>query len=259
MNPDTMPSHAVDIRSCTTQAEFGECVGLERAVWNFADLDIVTADLLLMAARTGGQVLGAFDRGRMIGFLYSVPALRDKLVYLHSHMLAVLPAFQNQGIGRQLKLAQRDEALSRDIKLIEWTFDPLEVRNAHFNITRLGAIVRRYEPNLYGITSSPLHRGIPTDRLLAEWWLDSSRVNALLTGHYENHAAERAIAFPEPTPESALEVQTKLRNEFRESFREGLVVTRFERGKGSGTYWLERPAPGSEHSAVSTRHSAPGQ
>lgn len=229
---------AVEIRGCTTQAEFNQCVGLERAVWHFADLDIVSADLLLIAAKTGGQVLGAFDGGRMIGFLYSVPALRGKLVYLHSHMLAVLPEYQNQGIGRQLKLAQRDEAISRDINLIEWTFDPLEIRNAHFNITRLGAIVRRYEPNLYGLTSSPLHRGIPTDRLFAEWWLDSERVKALLSGHSENHAADRKITFPEPTPQTALQIQAKLRQEFRESFHQGLVVTGFERGKGSGTYWL---------------------
>lgn len=233
--------HAVEIRGCTTPSEFNDCVGLQRAVWHFADLDIVAADLLLLAAKTGGQMMGAFDRGRMIGFAYSVPALREKLVYLHSHMLAVLPEYQDQGIGRQLKLAQRDDALSRDIKLIEWTFDPLEIRNAHFNIARLGAIARRYEPDMYGITSSPLHRGIPTDRLFAEWWLDSERVKAVLSGrHHENRAAERAISFPEPTPESALEIQSKLRMEFRESFNKGLVVTGFERGKRSGTYWLER-------------------
>ena len=229
---------AVEIRACTTHFEFNDCVALQRAVWHFADLDIVTPDLLLLTAKTGGQVLSAFDRGRMIGFAYSVPALREKLVYLHSHMLAVLPEYQNRGIGRQLKLAQRDEALSRDIKLIEWTFDPLEIRNAHFNIARLGAIVRRYEPNLYGITSSPLHRGIPTDRLFAEWWLDSERVKAVLGGHHESREAERAISFPEPTPETALEIQAKLRKEFQESFAQGLVVTGFERGKGSGKYCL---------------------
>src|SRR5690242_19079522 len=108
------PGRGVEIRACTSNSEFNECVGLQRAVWHFADLDIVTPDLLLVTAKTGGQVLGAFDGGRMIGFMYSVPALRDKLVYLHSHMLAVLPEYQNQGIGRRLKLAQRDEALSRD-------------------------------------------------------------------------------------------------------------------------------------------------
>jgi len=236
MNPD----RAVEIRSCTTHVEFNECVALQRSVWHFADLDIVTADLLLLAAKTGGQVLGAYDGERMIGFAYSVPALRGKLVYLHSHMVAVLPEYQNQGVGRKLKLAQREEALSRDIKLIEWTFDPLETRNAHFNIARLGVVIRRYEPDLYGITSSPLHRGIPTDRLFAEWWLDSERVKARLAGHPDNQAKDRGITFVEPKPETSLEIQTKLRKEFQESFREGLVVTGFERAHGKGTYWLSR-------------------
>ena len=136
--------------------------------------------------------------------------------------------------------AQRDEALSRDIKLIEWTFDPLEVRNAPFNIARLGAIVRRYEPDLYGITSSPLHRGIPTDRLFAEWWLDSERVKAAVAGHQQNINKERGITFAEPTPDTALQIQARLRTEFKESFAEGFLLTGFERGQGSGTYWLER-------------------
>ena len=235
-----MPGCAVQIRGCTTHADFNECVALQRAVWHFADLDIVTADLLLLAAKTGGQVLGAFDEQRMIGFAYSVPALRGKLVYLHSHMVAVLPEYQNQGVGRLLKLAQRDEALSRDIRLIEWTFDPLEIRNAHFNIARLGVVIRRYEPDLYGITSSPLHRGIPTDRLFAEWWLDSEPVKGLLAGHPENRRKDRAITFAEPTADTSLAIQAKLRKEFQESFREGLVVTGFERGEGKGTYWLSR-------------------
>jgi predicted GNAT superfamily acetyltransferase len=240
MKVEMTQGRAVQIRGCTTHGEFNDCVGLQRAVWHFADLDIVTADLLLLAAKTGGQVLGAFDGQRMIGFAYSVPALHDKLVYLHSHMVAVLPEYQNQGVGRQLKLAQREEALSRDINLIEWTFDPLEMRNAYFNIGRLGVVIRRYEPDLYGITSSPLHRGIPTDRLFAEWWLDSERVKAILAGHRENSAKDRSITFAEPTPERALAIQAKLRKEFQESFREGLVITGFERGEGKGTYWLSR-------------------
>src|SRR5207248_9215017 len=107
LNLKVMPGRAVEIRGCTTHLEFNECVALQRAVWHFADLDIVTADLLLLAAKTGGQVLGAFDGGQVIGFAYSVPALRSRLVYLHSHMVAVVPEHQSQGIGRQLKLAQR--------------------------------------------------------------------------------------------------------------------------------------------------------
>src|SRR6202012_2433270 len=100
--------------------------------------------------------------------------------YLHSHMLAVLPEYRNAGLGRRLKLAQRDDALSRGFDLMEWTFDPLEIKNAYFNLERLGAIARRYNVNQYGITSSPLQGGLPTDRLVAEWWLKSKRVEQLL-------------------------------------------------------------------------------
>ena len=232
------PEQAVTVRACNTLSEFSDCVTLQREVWHFSDLDIVTADLLLLTAKTGGQVFGAFDGKRMIGFAYAVPALREKLVYLHSHMVAVLPEYQNRGIGRLLKLAQREEALSRDIKLIEWTFDPLEIRNAYFNIVRLGVVIRRYQPDLYGITSSPLHRGLPTDRLFAEWWLESERVKAILSGRGDVCAKDRAITFAAPSPETARGIQAKLREEFQESFRQGLVVTRFERSEGRGTYWL---------------------
>src|SRR6201987_2077827 len=119
----------------------------------------------------------------MVGFTMALVGIHGKTPYLHSHMTGVLPEYRARKIGRALKLFQREEALSRDIRLIEWTFDPLEMRNAHFNLNRLGAIARRYEPNLYGITSSPLHRGLATDRLVAEWYLDSPRVLAALDGH----------------------------------------------------------------------------
>src|SRR5205823_11777737 len=90
--------------------------------------------------------------------------------------------YRDRGVGRMLKLFQRDEALGRGIRLIEWTFDPLELKNAHFNLNRLGAICRHYIPNLYGVTTSPLHRGMATDRLVAEWHLDSPRVVAAIGG-----------------------------------------------------------------------------
>ena len=236
-------ARGVEIKACTTNSEFSECVGLQRAVWQFADLDIVTPDLLVVTAKTGGQVLGAFDHGRMIGFLYSVPALRDKLVYLHSHMLAVLPEYQNQGIGRRLKLAQRDEALSREIKLIEWTFDPLELKNAFLNIEKLGAIVRRYNPNQYGTTSSPLHGGLPTDRCIAEWWIASPRAAGQRAAHPET--AER-ISYPADIariraeePARAREIQQANAEKFLDAFARGLAVTGFARTETEGTYLLE--------------------
>ena len=133
----------------------------------------------MVAKRIGGQVIGAFDGDTQIGFAMSLPGYRDGKPYLHSHMLAVLPQYRNEGIGRRLKLAQRDDAIARGFDLMEWTLNPLEIRNAHLNIARLGAIVRRYEPNFYGPSSSPLQGGLPTDRLYAEWWLRSSRVASI--------------------------------------------------------------------------------
>src|ERR1700744_2673954 len=137
--------------------------------------------MFLLEMKIGGQVVGAcVPGGKMIGFAMALPAYRDGMPYLHSHMLAVLPEYRNAGLGRRLKLAQRDDALSRGFDLMEWTFDPLEIKNAYFNLERLGAIARRYNVNQYGITSSPLQGGLPTDRLVAEWWLKSKRVEQLL-------------------------------------------------------------------------------
>ncbi len=97
---------------------------------------------------------------------------------MHSHMMGVLPEYQNQGIGHALKMRQKEDALARGIDLIEWTFDPLDMKNAYFNVERLGAIVRRYVRNQYGVSSSMLHGGLPTDRCVAEWWIAKDRVKA---------------------------------------------------------------------------------
>jgi len=123
--------------------------------------------MFVVAEKVGGQVMGAFAGGQMIGFALSVPGTRSGHVYLHSHMLAVAKEHRNGGLGRRLKLLQREDALARGIELIEWTFDPLEIKNAYLNIEKLGAIARRYNINQYGITSSPLQGGLPSDRLIA--------------------------------------------------------------------------------------------
>src|SRR5260370_30838609 len=134
--------------------------------------------MFVVEAHSGGQGLGGFDGDKLIGYTLSVVGLRDGAVYLHSHMTGVDADYRNQGVGRMLKLFQRDEALGRGIRLIVWTFDPLEIRNAHFNLNRLGAICRQYCENLYGVTTSPLHRGFPTDRLVAGGDLGSARAVA---------------------------------------------------------------------------------
>ena len=170
----------IQIRKCTTLPDFHRCVEIQRAVWGESDLETEPYITFVVANQTGGQVLGAFDGPTMVGFTMALVGVRGSTPYLHSHMTGVLPEYRDRKIGRALKLFQREEALSRDIRLIEWTFDPLETRNAHFNLNRLGAIVRTYIPNFYGVTTSPLHRNLPTDRLLAEWHLDSARVIAAI-------------------------------------------------------------------------------
>lgn len=158
-----------------------QCLEIQRLAWGFSDADILPIRSLLICSKIGGQVFGAVDDdGQVLGFLNAFPGYRDGKVYLHSNMMGVRPEYQNHGIGRQLKLAQREEALSRGIELVEWTFDPLEVRNARINLELLGAICRTYLANFYGVSSSRLHGGLPTDRLVAEWHLNSSRVKSRL-------------------------------------------------------------------------------
>src|ERR1700732_89269 len=147
-----------DVRPLTELAEFRNAVQLQKEIWGFEDMDVLPLRFFVVATKIGGQALGAFHRDRMIGFCMAVPGLRPGgKSYLHSHMLGVLPEFRNAGVGRKMKLAQREEALTRGIDLIEWTFDPLELKNAYFNIERLGAIVRHYRPNQYGTSTSTLH------------------------------------------------------------------------------------------------------
>ena len=176
------PKTEVQIRTLTELPEFDLCVGIETAVWGYDPADIIPRRMFLLAQRIGGQVLGAYVRDVMAGFAMALPGYRNGHPYLHSHMVGVLPKYRNLGLGRTLKLAQRDDALKRGIKLMEWTFDPLEIKNAHLNIARLGAIVRRYKRNFYGPSSSPLQGGLPTDRVYAEWWLESRRVCGVLAG-----------------------------------------------------------------------------
>src|SRR5664279_1725322 len=177
-----MPEQIVTIRPCHTIEEFDEMVELEFRVWEFGERDVVPSQMYVVAAKIGGQIFGAFVDGKMAGFVLAYPGIRDGKSYLHSHMAAVLPEFRDLGIGRLLKLAQRDDALARGISLMEWTFDPLQPRNAYFNLCRLGVVVRRYLIDVYGSTSSPLHAGLPTDRLVAEWHIDSQRVRDIVGG-----------------------------------------------------------------------------
>jgi GNAT superfamily N-acetyltransferase len=133
----------VELRACHGIEDFRACVALQKEVWNFTDAELVPLRMFVVADKVGGQVMGAFDGNTLVGFALSVPGTRSGHIYLHSHMLAVRKDHRNSGLGRRLKMMQREEALARGIELIEWTFDPLEIKNAYLNIEKLGAIARR--------------------------------------------------------------------------------------------------------------------
>jgi predicted GNAT superfamily acetyltransferase len=229
----------IELRRCHGIEDFRACVTLQKEVWNFTDAELVPLRMFVVADKVGGQVMGAFEGETMVGFALSVPGTRSGHIYLHSHMLAVRKDHRNGGLGRQLKLMQREDALARGIELIEWTFDPLEIKNAYLNIEKLGAIVRRYNINQYGITSSPLQGGLPSDRLIAEWWLKSKRVERLLA-EGKNAAGKTVTSISVPaqiyewkaSPETrgrAKQVQEGNREQFLKAFANGLAVLNYYR------------------------------
>ncbi len=254
----------ISIHSCAGMAELEACVQLQIATWGYDEADAIPRKSFLLAQKIGGQVIGAFDSdvkvdaatgpdGSLVGFAMSLPGVKSTpqgpQPYLHSHMLAVRASHRNRGLGAQLKWEQRREALSRGVRHMEWTFDPLEIKNAFLNIHRLGVMAREYRVNFYGVSSSRLQGGLPTDRLLAEWELDSPRVEALLA---RRPAAARAIEIrilvpvsidqwkaSEATRERALAVQLENQKNFQQAFSQGLAVVGFSRDTdGNGVYEL---------------------
>ncbi len=276
------------IRPCKGFEELQACVDLQVEVWGYCEGDVIPRRAFLVAQKIGGQVIGAFEErqgsgirdqgsaegrqgagnreqglaGEMVGFALALPGVKTgvrsdhglPISYLHSHMLAVKEGYRNQSIGRRLKLAQREDALARGIKRIEWTFDPLEIKNAFLNIRKLGAVVRSYEENFYGASSSRLQGGLQTDRLVAEWWLDSPRVVAAIEGVESKWTAQSgtdgAMSIQVPAEiyawksEEALRplaaaVQAENRRFFQEAFKAGLAVVGYERTeRGVGIFRL---------------------
>jgi len=166
------------IRDLTTIEECRQVAALEKDIWGYTDAeDVVPPPVLIVSIKRGGVLLGAFDeRGELKGFVYSIPAVKDGRLTQWSHMLGVTRDARDAGLGLRLKLAQRDRSLAMGIDLIEWTYDPLQALNAHLNLTKLGVVVEEYEENIYGVSSSPLHAGSPTDRFVAEWRLSAPHV-----------------------------------------------------------------------------------
>jgi predicted GNAT superfamily acetyltransferase len=244
----------IAIRKCDSLDEFRACVALQKEVWNFDDVDMVPLRMFVVSYKIGGQIIGAFDVGKndeLVGFAFSIPGERGGRPYLHSHMLAVRERWRDHGLGRRLKLAQRDDAVLRGFELMEWTFDPLEIKNAHLNLVRLGAIARRYSVNHYGSSSSPLQGGLPTDRLVAEWWLKSRRVSNLLDrSQAPEFKIEKKISVPAEVyawkssaaeRAKAAEVQKRNREQLLGAFSQGLTALGYERdAAGNGAFLLGR-------------------
>ncbi len=250
----------IEIRRCEGIDEFDACVQLQIETWGYDESDLTPRKTFLLAQKIGGQVIGAFDgelgakaAQTLVGFAMSLPGIKQiqngPQPYLHSHMLAVRASQRNRGIGAQLKWEQRREALSRGIRHMEWTFDPLQIANAFLNIHRLGAVSRAYLVDFYGVSSSRLQGGLPTDRLLAEWELDSPRVEVI---HARLPAAvedfQERIVVPaqidrwkasEASRQQARAVQLENRQKFQAAFSRGLAVLGFSRdAEGNGVFQL---------------------
>ncbi|MGH9628983.1 MAG: GNAT family N-acetyltransferase [Bryobacteraceae bacterium] len=237
----------IEVRELSASVDLAEAVRLQKEIWGFQDFELLPVRLFVVATKVGGQVLGAYDGSKMIGFCLSIPGLKPAGVsYLHSHMMGVLAEYRNRGVGRLLKLRQREDALTRGIRLIEWTFDPLELKNAFFNIERLGAVVRRYVLNQYGTTSSHLHGGLPTDRAVAEWHVASRRVESTIEQRQvplsrveARIEVDAGIAEIRQTdPKRARAIQSVVSEQFLACFNRGLTVIGFEKSPAAGTYLL---------------------
>lgn len=240
---------SIVVRALNSQDEFRDAVELQKVIWQFKDMDLLPRRLFVVATKVGGQAFGAYDGDHMVGFALAIPGMKQGYGgYLHSHMVGVAASHRNQGVGRMLKLAQRDDALARGVDLMEWTFDPLEIKNAFFNIERLGAIVRRYVLNQYGISTSVLHTGLPTDRCVAEWWMRSERVVKALAGErFERGEIEARIQVPSDIeeirmkePVRAREIQGVISEQFGNAFDRGLTVIGFTRSEATSDYLLGR-------------------
>ncbi|HET7841608.1 MAG TPA: acetyltransferase [Terriglobia bacterium] len=245
------PLSEYTFRPCRTRDELATCVAIQKVIWGYAESEVYPLRLFINLTKIGGHVLGAFTPSNvLVGFVASMPAWHGRKRYFHSLSLGVLAAHENRGLGRALKLAQREESLRAGVDCIEWTFDPLKPKNSYFNLIRLGAIVRRYLPDHYGPVQSRLQPGLPSDRLVAEWWLNSPRVKRALAGKPPRSAPKkhaRCVEIPmdigrlaEESPGEAKAIQQRVREELLEAFARKLAITGFERDGRAYRFLLEK-------------------
>lgn len=242
----------IEIRECQTPEEMAACVDLQREVFALPEIEISPVRHFIVTKNAGGFVLGAFSAGELVGFVLSVPAFLRGEKAFYSHMTAVREGFQGSGIGARLKWAQRTRALELGVKVIKWTFEPVKARNAFFNLEKLGAIVTEYQENFYGIdysTAADDKIGLASDRLFAEWHLESAKVGALASGEGFSEKSEPAalIVVPSNWPKlvksdvkTALAEQLRIREEFLNAFAAGFVGRGFVRDDERPYYVLYR-------------------
>src|SRR5205085_571443 len=241
----------VVIRECTTFAEFAACVRLQRDVFGLPDMEISPVRHLIVSRQAGGWTLGAFTGDTLVGFVHHMAGVRGAEVFGYSHMMAVAAEYQNKGLGARLKWAQRERAIEEGRTFIKWTWEPMRARNAHFNINRLGAIVRAYAVNFYGTdyattpAAADMPHGLDSDRLFAEWHLRTPRVEACARGvappELGAPAAEVVIpsdwsAFIHQDPADAQRELVRVRTEFQQAFAAGLICAGFERDAARPRY-----------------------
>jgi predicted GNAT superfamily acetyltransferase len=255
------------IRECTAIDELDSCIRLQREVFGLTDLEISPRRHLIVSRQAGGWTLGAFVDETLVGFVHTLAAVRsNKEIFAYSHMMAVAQAYQNKGVGARLKWSQRERAVKEGKSFIKWTWDPMQARNAHFNLNRLGVTVCCYAENFYGtdyVTSPALRTpetaesealpGIDSDRLFADWQLRSARVEELAKGSAgANDSGAKITAQPKETiqiptdwtklckenPAQAKQEQLRVRHEFQDAFASGLIAAAFERSAEQPRYLL---------------------
>ena len=246
----------IDIREVSTIEEYDGCIKLQREVFGLPDLEISPRRHLIVSNRAGGWTLGAFAGEQLIGFVHHLAAVKDDYIFGYSHMMAVAAEYQNQGVGAQLKWAQRSRALAEGRDFIKWTFEPMRARNAHFNLNRLGAVVREYAVNFYGTDygTNPLvpgsgAGGMDSDRLFAGWELKTPRVEAFSQREsFELGEPERTIEIPadfsallKSDPQVAKREVLRVREEFLKTLSDGYVCRAFDR-HGERPRYLFYPA-----------------
>lgn len=242
----------IEIRECLSLAQLGECVDLQRAVFALPEVELSPVRHFVVTKNAGGFTLGAYSGGELIGFVLSVPAfLRDERAF-YSHMTAVRSDFQSHGVGAKLKWGQRARALQLGVNFVKWTFEPWKARNAYFNLEKLGAEMREYERNFYGIDYTTAARiegniGLASDRLFAEWDLTSEKVEVLAAGEKWIEQREPAAEVEVPndwfallakSPETALAVQDHIQADFESAFAKGLIARGFRRDQDHPKYLL---------------------